>query len=159
MQTFLPYANFEKSARSLDYRRLGKQRVECKQIINALSPDYDKRGWVNHPATQMWKGHVDVLKVYSNTMITEWINRGYNNTMELYDVDVAKLQSDDALPEWLGHAQLHKSHRMNLLRKDYEFYARLFVDDAVSSTYEIESYPYWWPTENGFTVNSNLFTK
>ena len=157
MQTFLPYANFEKSARSLDYRRLGKQRVECKQIINALSPDYDKRGWVNHPATQMWKGHVDVLKVYANTMITEWINRGYNNTMELYDVDVAKLQSDDALPEWLGHAQLHKSHRMNLLRKDYEFYARLFVDDAVSSTYEIESYPYWWPTENGFTVNSNLF--
>ena len=73
MQTFLPYANFEKSARSLDYRRLGKQRVECKQIINALSPDYDKRGWVNHPATQMWKGHVDVLKVYANTMITEWI--------------------------------------------------------------------------------------
>ena len=159
MQTFLPYANFEKSARSLDYRRLGKQRVECKQIINALSPDYDKRGWVNHPATQMWKGHVDVLKVYSNTMITEWIKRGYNNTMELYDVDVAKLQSDDALPEWLGYAELHKSHRMNLLRKDYDFYARLFVDDAVSSTYEIESYPYWWPTENGFTVNSNLFTK
>ena len=159
MQTFLPYANFEKSARSLDYRRLGKQRVECKQIINALSPDYDKRGWVNHPATQMWKGYVDVLKVYANTMITEWINRGYNNTMELYDVDVAKLQSEDAIPTWLGHAELHKSHRINLLRKDSAFYAPQYTLAASMSTREIESYPYWWPVENGYTVNSNLFTK
>ena len=157
MQTFLPYANFEKSARSLDYRRLGKQRVEGMQILNALSPDYDKKGWVNHPAVRMWENHVDVLKVYVNTMIVEWISRGYNNTMSMYDVDVAKLQADDAMPAWLGRGELHKSHRINLLRKDYEFYAPMYVDDAHLSTYEIESYPYWWPTENGFTVNSNLF--
>ena len=28
MQTFLPFADFEETARSLDTRRLGKQRVE-----------------------------------------------------------------------------------------------------------------------------------
>lgn len=33
MQTFLPYANFEASAKVLDYKRLGKQRVEAKQIL------------------------------------------------------------------------------------------------------------------------------
>jgi hypothetical protein len=159
MQTFLPYANFQKSARSLDYRRLGKQRVEGMQILNALSPDYDKKGWVNHPATQMWKGYEECLKVYVNTIINEWIDRGYKNTMSMYDVDVAKLQSENAIPTWLGHAELHKSHRINLLRKDYEFYAPIYTQDAHLSTYEIESYPYWWPVENGFTVNSNLFTK
>ena len=33
MQTFLPYPDMIKSAKALDYKRLGKQRVEAKQII------------------------------------------------------------------------------------------------------------------------------
>lgn len=37
MQTFLPYDSFKKSARVLDQRRLGKQRVECLQILGALT--------------------------------------------------------------------------------------------------------------------------
>ena len=37
MQTFLPYPSFEESAKVLDWRRLGKQRVEGMQIINAIS--------------------------------------------------------------------------------------------------------------------------
>jgi hypothetical protein len=37
MQTFLPYNDFVKSARVLDYKRLGKQRVEGMQIINAIT--------------------------------------------------------------------------------------------------------------------------
>ena len=44
MQTFLPTKNIRTTAKQLDYRRLGKQRVECKQILNALSPDYDRKG-------------------------------------------------------------------------------------------------------------------
>lgn len=37
MQTFLPYKSFVKSAACLDMRRLGKQRVEAKQILMALT--------------------------------------------------------------------------------------------------------------------------
>ncbi|MFN7881952.1 MAG: pyrimidine dimer DNA glycosylase/endonuclease V, partial [bacterium] len=33
MQTFLPSPSFAESARILDNKRLGKQRVECKQIL------------------------------------------------------------------------------------------------------------------------------
>ena len=33
MQTFLPYSSFTESAKILDWRRLGKQRVEGMQII------------------------------------------------------------------------------------------------------------------------------
>lgn len=36
MQTFLPYADFQESAYALDPKRLGKQRVETLQIMQAL---------------------------------------------------------------------------------------------------------------------------
>ena len=45
VQTFLPYADFERSARALDRKRLGKQRVETIQVVRALTrPGY---GWAN----------------------------------------------------------------------------------------------------------------
>ena len=44
MQTFLPTSDFRESARLLDYKRLGKQRVEGMQLLNAMQPDYDKKG-------------------------------------------------------------------------------------------------------------------
>ena len=60
MQTFLPYESFEKSAQTLDWRRLGKQRVEGMQIINAITGKKRKdgkpyKGWINHPCSVMWK--------------------------------------------------------------------------------------------------------
>ena len=81
MQTFLPYANFNRSARALDYKRLGKQRVEALQIHNIVSGKRTTGGWVNHPAVKMWKGYAAALAVYHNTMIDEWVDRGYNNNM------------------------------------------------------------------------------
>ena len=44
MQTFLPYKSFEQSAQVLDWRRLGKQRVEGMQIINAITGKTRKDG-------------------------------------------------------------------------------------------------------------------
>mgnify|MGYP001181886526 FL=1 len=44
MQTFLPYESFRKSAEVLDWRRLGKQRVEGMQIINAIEGKPRKDG-------------------------------------------------------------------------------------------------------------------
>ena len=84
MQTFLPYPSFRKSASVLDYRRLGKQRVEAKQIYDILTADWrnPKKGWANHPAVLMWKGYEEELKLYRVIMIEEWIRRGYKNTME-----------------------------------------------------------------------------
>tara|TARA_R100000995_G_C3475218_1_gene120550 strand:+ start:605 stop:1069 length:465 start_codon:yes stop_codon:yes gene_type:complete len=124
MQTFLPYKSFTKSAQALDWKRLGKQRVEAMQIFNALTGVPTKSGkaytgWLNHPAVVMWKGYEEALLLYKNKMIEEWILRGYNNTMEMIGV------SDDvAMPHWLGNSRLHASHRSNLLRKDFEFYSQ-----------------------------------
>ena len=142
MQTFLPTKDFKTAAKLLDYRRLGKQRVEGLQLINSLSPDYDKKGWLNHPARLMWVGYENALKHYTNIMIEEWVARGYNNTMQLYDI-----QGPIVYPQWLGYPELHKSHRMNLLRKDYEYYAEHFGPDAQTDLTVINEYPYYWPTE------------
>ena len=49
MQTFLPYADFKKSAQCLDYKRLGKQRVEAFQVYKIVSGQRTTGGWINHP--------------------------------------------------------------------------------------------------------------
>ena len=123
MQTFLPYESFEKSAQTLDWRRLGKQRVEGMQIINAITGKTRKdgkpyKGWINHPCSVMWKDYVPALKHYTNVIIQEWINRGYNNNMEFYDT--GKI----IMPDWIGNEKFHSSHRANLLRKDFDYYSQ-----------------------------------
>ena len=125
MQTFLPYADFSLSASVLDYRRLGKQRVEALQIYNVLvdNPTLQGKkykGWRRHPAVLMWKGYEEALLLYKNKMIEEWRDvRKYNNTMEIVEVpDSIKM------PPWVGDERVHASHRSNLLRKDFEFYSK-----------------------------------
>jgi hypothetical protein len=49
MQTFIPFPNYIRSVQTLDYRRLGKQRVEAMQIINILEGKQVSAGWKNHP--------------------------------------------------------------------------------------------------------------
>ena len=117
MQTFLPYSDFQKSAKVLDYRRLGKQRVEALQILKALQ--VENYGWRNHPIVKMWKGYESALIDYKNCMIEEWINRGYNNNMGM-ETNIGTR----VYPHWLGNEQLHASHRSNLLKKDYDYYSQ-----------------------------------
>src|SRR5919112_3277309 len=79
VQTFLPFADFAASARVLDQRRLGKQRVECLQVIRGLTvPGY---GWRHHPAVKMWRGHLEALGRYSLTCCEAWTERGFGDTV------------------------------------------------------------------------------
>jgi hypothetical protein len=135
MQTFLPYPSFLQTAKCLDYRRLGKQRVECKQIINILEGNSSSNAWKNHPAVLIWKGYENALKVYTNIIISEWINRGYKNNMELYESDITYEN-----PPWLNNESFHASHRSNLLRKDYSFYSKFNWDEP-------DNLPYVWPSK------------
>jgi hypothetical protein len=141
MQTFLPYADFSRSAKVLDYRRLGKQRVECKQILLAL--DKVSGGWVNHPAVKMWRGHRASLAYYGLTMCREWIARGYNDSLLPYFVDEyqqASNQCHNHAPDWMGNADFHLSHQSNLVRKLPEHYQPLWPDVP-------SDLPYVWPTQ------------
>jgi hypothetical protein len=146
MQTFLPYDDFVATARVLDDRRLGKQRVEVLQILRALlRPEY---GWKHHPAVLMWKGYEPALACYGLVICQEWCGRGHADTCETKivdelreglgrSVDVAELCRSPALPPWWGDERVHASHRATLLRKDPEWYgARLSGDPEL---------PMFWP--------------
>ena len=135
MQTFLPYADFQMSARCLDYKRLGKQRVEAWQIYQIVSGARTTGGWINHPATKMWRNHPNLLAWYYNAMLDEWEGRGYKNTMQRITVPPSMIE-----PLWLGDKKLHDSHKSNLLRKDPEFYSQYYWDVE-------PNLPYYWATE------------
>ena len=123
MQTFLPYADFKASAKCLDYRRLGKQRVEAMQIYKIVSGERTTGGWINHPAVNMWRGFSNSLAYYYNEIVDEWIMRGYKNNM-----DYIICPSSITKPLWLGDKDFHDSHKSNLLRKDPDFYGKYMWD-------------------------------
>jgi hypothetical protein len=149
VQTFLPFADFEETARSLDTRRLGKQRVETLQIVRALTQPGN--GWRNHPAVLMWRGYEEALGAYGLAICREWQRRGYADSCELKILDdlgaagvrvpvrsVAELRQAGQLPPWLGDGALHRSHRSALVRKDPDFYRPAFGDVP-------PDLPYVWP--------------
>ena len=126
MQTFLPYSSFTQSARVLDYRRLGKQRVECKQILIALQNKAVgiKSGWQNHPATLMWAGYEKSLCYYGFIICKEWQNRGYKDTLLPYFEKQYKCYDGSLTPCWWNWEPLHSSHRARLLEKDIKHYGQ-----------------------------------
>jgi hypothetical protein len=138
MQTFLPYADFVESARCLDYRRLGKQRVEAMQLHNILTNRTTTKGWRSHPALKMWEGYAPALAHYMNVCIDEWVRRGYKNTMEKRD------DSNLIMPPWLNDYRIWYSHRANLIRKDPHYYSQFNwgIDSENAVTIE-----YYWPVQ------------
>lgn len=138
MQTFLPYADLRASCVVLDDRRLGKQRVETFQILRALTwPTY---AWKSHPAVRMWRGFTPGLVLYGVESCREWTRRGYADSVlpQLLEWSGGEVPVDPALPPWFGVAQLHRSHRSALLRKDPVHYRPLFGDEP-------DDLPYFWP--------------
>ena len=134
MQTFLPYAEYDKSVQVLDNKRLGKQRVEVYQILIAL---VEKRGWINHPATKMWKDSIRSLVDYGLMACKEWVYRGFNDTC-YSKISAYRNHGMTGDPWWLGIPEFHMSHRSNLLAKDPEQYREKFPDVEPGM-------PYHWP--------------
>ena len=137
MQTFVPLgSDFSGNARVLDWRRLGKQRVEGYQILLALAdPEY---GWQSHPAVKMWQGYSAGLALYVVEMCKEWRKRGYVDNMlpriEPFLLNAAMVR----IPMWLDDPRVTLSHRSNLLRKEYSWYCQFWPDDP-------DDLPYYWP--------------
>jgi hypothetical protein len=149
MQTFLPYPGFAESARVLDKRRLGKQRVETIQVLRALTvPGY---GWRHHPAAAMWAGYEEALVRYGLDICEVWCESGSADTCAVTLVEdlasgtalsaartQAALAAAGELPPWLGDPAFHRSHQAALVRKDPGHYRPYFSDVP-------DDLPYVWP--------------
>lgn len=161
MQTFLPVAStdFSQSAKMLDNKRLNKQALEGWQILMTLwelDPAGEHRtpkGWVNHPATKMWRGHEFTLYQYIIAMTNEWVDRGFKTTigvkasatlMSAYEHGLFPLSQRK--PSWMEDADffesLASSHRRALLSKNYEHYSQF--DWAEDTGAHVAEYEYVW---------------
>jgi hypothetical protein len=158
VQTFLPYADFERSARALDVKRLGKQRVEVIQIVRALTvPGY---AWKTHPAVLMWQGYEEALGRYGLAMCDVWVERGFGDTCaatitdDLAAYGIAPIRSEQELreagllPPWAVDGDpVLESHRSALVRKDPETYGPLFPEAS-------PVVPYVWPVRSASVVEA-----
>lgn len=135
MQTFMTHDNYADTAKVLDDKRLGKQRVEAFQILKALRGDYNDTGaWVNHPATVMWREHQGALCNYGIAMCLEWSQRGFEDSLlfQFLDNNTGKHNN----PWWVNNELLHMTHQSNLIRKFPEYYGGWRVPNNI---------PYIWP--------------
>ena len=150
MQTFVPYGTDHwATARCLDDKRLGKQRVEGYQILRALLNE--TKGWKNHPAVKMWHGYEPGLVVYTLTMCAAWKERGYQDTVSdkvaalagkwfngeicTYDpVDHTWCWPEGNIsevsfifgPSWLDEKNVLQSHQSNLVHKYPQHYGSMW---------------------------------
>jgi hypothetical protein len=152
VQTFLPYADFSETARVLDMRRLGKQRVETIQVVRALT--VAGYGWRHHPAAKMWAGYEEALVRYGLDICAVWCSLGNADTCAVTLVaDLARgtglaapraqadLAATGEVPPWLGDRAFHRSHQSALLRKDLAHYQPIFSDVP-------DDLPYVWPASD-----------
>lgn len=146
MQTFLPHLGWNRSLQSLDDARLGKQRVEAKQILMVLAGESE--GYQHHPAVQMWKGYERALCMYGASACYQWrIIRRKNCDMYPWFPARDKEYASGlhvggphltTLPPWLKDPWFMRSHRSNLIRKDPVHYGSKWPNTP-------ENMPYLWP--------------
>lgn len=147
MNTFLPYDNIEQSADCIDKKRAFKQTLETSQILSALAGK--SKGWVNHPATRMWKGYEASLICYYNIFWTV--------CKEKWNVNFNKLQKMDnpiglsaVYPPWFGYPKFHSLMRANLLRKNSEWYGKYGWD-------EVPAEGYYWPVDKNGLLEQEVW--
>lgn len=143
IQTFLPYSDFAESASVLDDKRLGKQAVECKQILMVHLDQTE--AYRHHPAVLMWKGYVPSLFRYMAACLAELDRRGRKTDVlrEWAIEEHDKVVGPGALldPPWMGDDDVHRSHRSNLIRKNNHYIWA-----------ERDDWPYIWPEPLSPTV-------
>lgn len=161
--TLLPHPTFRESARCLDTRRLGQQRLLVKRLLLALGVPVGRQRpgpspLAARPAAAMWRGHETALAFYGETVCREWCGRGcrdrllpqfrgayfwlqgrWDDVRLRYAVGV----SGDAVPtypNWIGCDVFHRSHRAHLLRLDAAHYGQF-------GWKEPPDLPVFWPVD------------
>ena len=145
MYTFLPWPEFDWSARCLDNDTLSEQREDTLQIMHHLL--IDGGGAVSgNPTVKMWEGYERALLAYQQAMCNEWSSvRGFEDRiwdstrLMFLDVVVDPMATPLITPPWIGDVDFHIPHQSNLLRKDPEHYRKFFPGIR-------DDHPYIWPS-------------
>ena len=112
MQVFVPSANCLETASLLDKKRLNKQIIENGQILKAI--DRIGKGWLNHPATLMYRPYRQWLVLY-NECLKAYMS-GDKDLAVQYSIMAARLT-----PAFLTN-DFCAQHRRRLFTKSPELY-------------------------------------
>lgn len=133
MQVFIIGSALE-TAQALDKKRLNKQIVECKQILNAI--EGKTKAWANHPCTKQYKEHIEWLIAY-----THCLKSYFNN--DIHKARIWNLYAMNLTPKFHTIDYLEQMKR-RLYTKDNNHYNRWwFLGESQENWY-------WSTEENRF---------
>lgn len=167
MQTFLSYPDFTQSSKCLDDKRLGKQRVECLQILNTLQmgpyqkTEHKQRAseiiWLSCPEEEYLKSpHLFQYRRtpwYNHPAVQMW--KGYEYRLTCYGVVVCS--------EWIARG-FNDTCRDKILDHQWRLYYELETLWGVNSIGIVDRahkpYPTWLGNEAFHASHrSNLLRK
>jgi hypothetical protein len=132
-QTFLPFADFEKCAKTLDNRRLMSSINEGYEAyhVNIGSdcfPSGAKFRHKKHCIHRLWKGSERALADYLYTLREEAVRRG----MKPQEIETVANLEGYKKPYWLGSETFHKLYRRHLMAKNPGYYIDFFDVSPIS---------------------------
>lgn len=154
---FIPLSDPIEIAKILDDKRLGKQRVEAKQIITIITGEAKSLAWSHHPAVLMWKDYPNELKYYYNCIVLEWVHRGYINNMPLFATSKQN-RTPPRMPWFMYCKPVLLSYQASLLRKNYSHYHKYFKSKSLKP-YMTRSYLWTVMAEHYLTFDKLDYLK
>ena len=149
MQVFVPFQDTALIAECLDNKRLNKQLLEGRQLLNINASGKTKGAWINHPAAKMVRGYEGWFMDYLKVIKKECNKRGIettNNWNAILDIrEHANVWNDVGAPLWWGDQRVHDSHQANLYRKDPIHY--FDFRDTINNPCCARCL-YYWPVSN-----------
>lgn len=163
MQTFITGGGDSHGVANLDSKRLNKQLLEGRQILNVLvtiqKDPAAKVAWRNHPAVKMWAGYEFALYSYLLWVETECRKREIQTEKNMAAIVDLAMELDGSslgrVPAWwtdpVRKDRIITSHRASLYKKDPDYYAEWkFESDWVDAhRYAVvccDRCNYYWPT-------------
>lgn len=119
MQVFIVGSPLE-TAMALDPKRLRKQIIECRQILDALN---GKSAWSSHPCVLQYRGHEGWLKIYSECLELELLKTPNNDAVITAIQAVASVMAKKLTPCFHTQEYFDQMKR-RLYTKDPEHYAQ-----------------------------------
>lgn len=93
------------------------------------------RGWVGHPAREIWRGHEKALAYYGLLICQEWESRGYKEETAPKIAAVAADFAWTGWPSWMQDPEVHKQMKQSLRYKEVVSNANLIAQKKA---------PVWW---------------
>ena len=152
MQTFITDSSFAMFGICyLDQKRLVKQLLESRQIMAALAGE--TKGWVNHPATKMWRGKETLLEEYAIDLTIEMGMRDYKwqNNLDALQKSYSNILRDrpgTTLGDFSDdeYNKIIYTHRGRLYEKDPVHYAGWSYYSDYKKMVCCDRCNYYWPT-------------